>query len=36
MRRAVVWTLRFAHWLRVHRNFGRARWAVDHELGAWK
>jgi|EndMetStandDraft_2_1072991.scaffolds.fasta_scaffold00271_8 hypothetical protein len=36
MRRALLWFVHFIYWLRVHRgNFSNARWATDHEMGAW-
>ncbi|VTU37096.1 hypothetical protein E5CHR_04484 [Variovorax sp. PBL-E5] len=36
MRRAVLWLYHYAYWLGVHRNFGRARFCTEHEMGAWK
>lgn len=36
MRRAILWFVHFLYWLRVHRNFGLARWCTDHEMGAWR
>ncbi len=36
IRRAVLWLWHFAYWLRVHKDLGLAKWAADHEMGAWK
>ena len=37
MRRAILWFAHFLYWLRVHRgNVSNARWATDHEMGAWR
>lgn len=36
MRRAVIWLAHYFYWLGVHKHPGRAKFATDHELGAWK